>query len=71
MDWCIASVDIISLSLGGSGSNPIIDTDGDRPSEDAAIRAVENGITLWLQRVMTVGQMMTEIWLHRQCRTCD
>tara|TARA_Y100001954_G_C15829691_1_gene614658 strand:- start:10826 stop:11953 length:1128 start_codon:yes stop_codon:yes gene_type:complete len=45
IDWCIAqSVDIISLSLGGSGSNPIIDTDGDRPSEDAAIRAVENGI---------------------------
>ena len=30
--------------MGGSGSNPIIDTDGDRPSEDAAIRAVENGI---------------------------
>ena len=45
IDWCRAqNVDIISLSLGGSGSNPIIDTDGDRPSEDAAIRAIEDGI---------------------------
>ena len=45
IDWCTSQgVDIISLSLGGSGSNPIIDTDGDRPSEEAAIRAIEQGI---------------------------
>ena len=45
IDWCTSQgVDIISLSLGGAGSNPIIDTDGDRPSEEAAIRAIEQGI---------------------------
>ena len=45
IDWCISQgVDIISLSLGGADSGVIIDRDGDRPSEEAAIRAIEQGI---------------------------